>query len=132
MRAYMALPNSYTWWNPEVKDALTVMTYAYPRYSSRTLAQTLKLGQNVLAHARQHPLQAGSVLIVTNPNDEAVNMEMIAKLTSSWQKLAADKVSTYQFPAEPFLKHDLLDPNQEEIDVVTLAYPKLLELLTAP
>jgi pimeloyl-ACP methyl ester carboxylesterase len=132
MRAYMVLPNSYTWWDPVNKDIPTIQTYTYPRYATRTLAQALKIGLNVLANARQSPFKAGSVQVITNANDELVNLEMIAQLTSSWKKLAPEKVSTYEFPASQKIKHDLFDPEQTEVDVVSLAYPQLLELATAP
>jgi pimeloyl-ACP methyl ester carboxylesterase len=132
MRAYMLLPNSYTWWNPEKKeDPGSRIPYAYPRYASHTLAQTLRLGFNVMACARQEPIKAGSLVVVSNLNDESVNLEMIEAVTSDWQKLAPQKVTTYQFPANLKVKHDLINPDPE-IDLQGLVYPKLIDLIQAP
>ena len=44
MRVYRLMPNSYTWWNAELKDADVKIPYAYPRYATRTLAQTTSSG----------------------------------------------------------------------------------------
>ena len=130
MRAYMLLPNSYTWWDPVNKDLPTTMTYAYPRYTTRSLAQTLRVGGNVAAQANQAPFKAGSDIVVSNANDEAVNLELIDRFAATRKRQSPDKVSTYQFPSSLGVKHDLLDPNQD-VDVVHLVYPKLLELITA-
>jgi len=131
MHAYMLLPNSYTWWDPKLKEKLNDVPYAYPRYATRTLSQTLYLGFNVLASARQNPFKAGSAVVVSNVNDENVSIEMIDQLTADWKKLAPQKVTTYQFPASLKLKHDIINPSKN-FDLPGLVYPKLIELIQAP
>jgi pimeloyl-ACP methyl ester carboxylesterase len=132
MRAFMLLPNSFAWWDPQKKEALSVgMPYAYPRYATRSLSQILRLGLNISARARNSPIQAGSLTMITNATDESVNLDMAVQITRAWQKLAPQKISSYQFPASLNLKHDLFDPHQE-IDVARLAYPKIIELILAP
>lgn len=131
MHAYMVLPNSYTWWDPVNKDALGSIPYAYPRYATRTLAQTLRIAFNVAACARQNPIKAGSLVVVSNVNDESVNLEMIDQVTAEWQKRSPQKVTTYQFPASLKLKHDLINPDPA-LDLPGLVYTKIIELIQAP
>jgi alpha-beta hydrolase superfamily lysophospholipase len=131
MRAYQILPNSYTWWDPVKKEIPNPMVISYPRYATRTLAQTLRVAFAVLASSRQTPIKAGSLVVVTNPTDEAVNLEMIDQVTRNWQKLAPQKVSTYQFPASLGLQHDIINPDPR-FDLQGLVYPKLIELVQAP
>ncbi len=131
MRLYQVLPNSYTWWDAENKDKPDPRIISYPRYSTRTLAQTLRLGFNVMASARREPIKATNLVVVSNPDDEAVNLEMIARASADWQKMAPQKVSAYQFPANLGLKHDLINPDPQ-FDQKNVVYPKLIEFIQAP
>ena len=130
MRVYSLLPNQFTWWDP-VQQADNGSDTDYPRYATHSLAQTLRLGFAVTAAARRSPPAAGSLVVVTNANDQQVNREMIDRMVALWQKSAPGKVSTYEFPAELGLAHDLIGPGAYNArpDVV---YPKLIELIQAP
>jgi len=125
---YSLLPNSFEWWDPALKENIEP-PYAYPRYSTRTLAQILRLSLGVQAQARQRGPGAQTIWVVTNANDSVVSYPLIQRVVSLWERWEAGRVRTYHFPPELGLGHDLIDPNQpdQRTDVV---YPKLLEIIT--
>jgi pimeloyl-ACP methyl ester carboxylesterase len=130
MRVLQLQPNSFAWWNEQEKEACGP-EYAYPRYSSWALAQILRFGQAELADIKQKPPQAKSIVVMTNANDEAVNNEMIAQAVADWKKTSPEKISTYEFPAEMKLGHDIIDPSDKDGDIDAV-YPKIIEFIQAP
>lgn len=45
IRLFLALPGFYLWWDPRTKEKNPLSAYhAYPRYASRSLAETLRFG----------------------------------------------------------------------------------------
>jgi len=127
MNLYQALPNSFQWWDPALQEN-NVPVYAYPRYSTRALAEFLRVGFSVQAAARQGPPAAHSLLVVTNANDMAINNTLVMQVVKDWRAHGAS-LTTYEFEAGLKLGHDLIDPNQPDaqIDVV---YPQLIKLIT--
>jgi carboxylesterase len=122
------LPNQYAWWDP-VGQAASGPAHTYPRYATHTLANILRLGFAVEAAARRDPPAAGRLIVVTNANDVSVDNAAAARVAARWQRLAPGRVTTYEFPRELGLDHDLLDPDQpnQQVDLVN---DKLLELIT--
>lgn len=117
------LPNSFIWWDDK-KKGTDGPQYAYPRFSTRALYESLRMGfalQSKAAH--QKPL-ASKILVVTNAADKAVNNESVKKLADAWIAHGAS-VDTFEFPERYHLNNDLIDPNQpdQRIDVV---YPVLV------
>jgi alpha-beta hydrolase superfamily lysophospholipase len=127
MHLYLALPNSFAWWVPDKQEA-GGPDYAYPRYASHSVAQAMRLGQMVEADARTTPLQAGSVVVVTNGNEPAVDNNAAAVAVSLWTKLSPGKVSIYEFPASLKLGHDIIDPSDSEGNTAAV-YPKLIPII---
>lgn len=127
-RLALLLPNFFRWWDPELKAELQP-EHAYPWFSTRGLANVLRLGRAVFSAARRSKPVARSILLVTNANDVAVSNHVAAELVSHWRNQGAEQVHTYEFAAELKLGHDLIDPGQSDqrTDVV---YPKLVELIT--
>ncbi len=128
MNLFSVLPESYEWWDSVLKDK-GGLPHAYPRYSRRGLAQTLRLGFAVQAGAQQVRPAARSILVVTNANDASVNNGLIAQVATNWREHGAN-LTTYEFEAALQLNHDLIDPAQpdQRIDIV---YPRLIDLITA-
>ncbi|OGO34261.1 MAG: hypothetical protein A2W35_12065 [Chloroflexi bacterium RBG_16_57_11] len=124
---YRILPNSFRWWDESLK-AERGPTHCYPRYSTRALAEILRLGFAVQAAARRDQPAAHSILVVTNARDTAVNPELTARVVKEWREHNAN-LTTYEFEAAFGLPHDLIDPAQpdEQIEVV---YPRLIGLIT--
>jgi len=123
---YQALPNSFQWWDP-VRQAEIGPAYAYPRYSTRALAEFLRLGFSVQAAAQREAPAAASILVVTNANDTAVNNVLTGAVVKAWREHKAS-VTTYEFEADLRLGHDLIDPTLPDarIDIV---YPRLIDLI---
>jgi carboxylesterase len=126
MNVYSILPDSYEWWDP-AQQAEGGMAHTYPRYSKHGLAQTLRLSFAVQVSAQQQAPAAHKLIVVTNANDDSVNNPLTMNVVRAWQAHGAN-LSTYEFPAELHLGHDLIDPAQrdQKIDVV---YPRLIELV---
>ncbi len=118
--------NLFVWWDFRAK-ANTPLTYAYPRFSTRSLGKIMQLGHQVIKAARTSKPQSRKLIVVTNAADPAVNNAAAYSLVESWEKHGATVVR-FEFDARLKLLHDLIDPNQPNprTDVV---YPKLIELI---
>jgi alpha-beta hydrolase superfamily lysophospholipase len=127
VRLLARLPNFWQWWDPEKREDVAGPQHAYPRLSSRALAQILRLSLNVQKRATAAAPLTPNLLVVTNANDESVDNRATYQVVDLWRKQGAT-VQTYEFPERLGLLHDLLDPDQpyQQIDVV---YPVLLNLL---
>ena len=127
-KVYLLLPNSFVWWNDELQEN-NPPSHAYPRYSTRALAQLLRLSLVIQAQARQKDPLAQEILLVTNANDQSVSMPLIRRTVGLWREYRGSDLQTYEFPAALGLDHDLIDPSHpdERIDIV---YPRLIDLIT--
>jgi carboxylesterase len=123
------LPNRFAWWDP-VGQAASGPAHTYPRYATHTLANILRLGFAVETAARRDPPAAARLIVVTNANDLAVDNAAAVRVAARWQRLAPDRVTTYEFPRELGLGHDLLDPDQPD-QQADLVNDKLLALIAA-
>ena len=124
--ATLLLPDGFIWWDPVLQDRFTPL-YTYPRFSRRGLAQTLRAGFAVRSLARRASPAARSILVVTNANDNTVDNTAVAQVVSDW-RAHGGAVTTFEFPADWHLVHNLVDPGEtgQRVDVV---YPKLIELI---
>ncbi len=100
----------------------------YPRVSTRSLGQILRLSLATQALMRQKAPAAGSILVITNLDEPGVNLVAISKVVDLWRSYGTTDVQTYQFPADLHLPHGLIDA-QEPSQNVAVVYPKLLELI---
>jgi pimeloyl-ACP methyl ester carboxylesterase len=132
--ATLLLPDAFMWWDPSHNDASPPPTLSpngsqgYPRFSRHGLAQTVRLGFAVRARARSAAPAAGSLLVITNANDDAVDNSATGKVVAAW-RAQGKTVDAYEFPANLHLVHNLVDPDEagQRVDV---AYPKLMALIT--
>jgi alpha-beta hydrolase superfamily lysophospholipase len=127
MNVISLLPDAFSWWDPALQAAAGP-AHTYPRYSRHALMQILRLGFAVQVAARRERPLANSLCVVTNANDQSVNNALTGQIVAAWRQRGA-QVSTYEFPAELRLDHDLIDPGQpaQRIEIV---YPRLIELAT--
>ena len=105
----------------------TTLDHAYVGEASHAIAQMYILAEATREQARATPPAARSIAVVTNGADTQLDNEDIAALAELWRAAGTD-LTTYEFPAEMGLPHDLIDVGQpdEQTDAV---YPVLLELL---
>jgi len=127
--AVRLLPNWWGWFNEELKENVEGPAYTYPRYSSRALAEYLRVGQAVVEQAAATAPAVADIRVVSNLNDESVRPELTRAVAEAWQAHGAD-IYLYEFPADAGLKHDMIDPGQpyQKVDTV---YPIVLAAITA-
>ena len=127
--AVRLLPNWWGWFDPVLQEKAPGPQHAYPRYSSRTIAEYLRLGAEVADAARAGAPAVHDIRIVNNLNDESVRPELARAVATEWQAHGAS-VFLYEFPVSAGLKHDLIDPGQPDA-AVDVVYPYLLEVITS-
>jgi alpha-beta hydrolase superfamily lysophospholipase len=129
-RALIVLPNRFVWWDAHAREHLLGPPQVYPRFSTRALGETLRLGLEVRSRAQRQSPAVRELVLVNIEHDPAVNNGSSLEMASLWRK-AGVRVQTYEFPASLHLSHDLIDPLQigARIDLV---YPVLEAFLDAP
>jgi carboxylesterase len=133
----LLLPDSYRWWGSPPKNgsvpqapADSAAKQGYPRFSVHGLAQQLRLGFATTALARRAAPAAHAIVVVTNDADPAVDNTVTGALVADWRAHGAN-VTTYTFPANLQLPHDMIDP-AETNQHIDLVYPKVIELINGP
>lgn len=129
LKLILALPNFYRWWDPVLKADAPGPQHGYPRYSSRALAQILRLGLAVRVTARLAKPTACSIVVVTNPNDWAVDNVVTKEVAAQWRHNGAQTLQTYEFPASYELPHEIIDPENDAART-DLVYPVLVDLIS--
>jgi esterase/lipase len=120
------LPNMFLWWDPRQRAKQRPIT-AYPRFSTRALAQTLRVGDAVDAEVRERAQLADRIVTIVNRADPAVNNEAtrhVAEQWSGWKRDGSEYVELRHLPEN----HDIIDP-QNPHACTDLVYPRLLEAL---
>ncbi len=127
MNLLLALPNLFVWWDIRVRADLPGPGHVYPRFSTRAVAQTLRLAAGIEADARRAAPAAGTMALVTAGDDAATDNGAADRLARRWRAHGA-RVVTRHFPARLGLQHDIVDPGQVGADPA-LVYPVLLDLI---
>ncbi len=126
-RAFRYTPDVYLWWDGDQKEALADPPYAYPRYSLRSLGAFLAVGR-----AAQQPPERTTTLrrlvVVTNENDAAVSNVGVDRVAAALTVPGVDREDVV-FPAELAWRHDLVDPQGENAEVLGDIYARLGPLL---
>ena len=112
------------------KENLAGPPYAYPRFPTRVIGETMFLGRVVLDESRVLPPQCPSILTVTSASDIAANNIVTEQLVANWRALRPAGIETFEFPADQQIPHDFIDPNQtnQRIDLVCKDYRVSREL----
>jgi pimeloyl-ACP methyl ester carboxylesterase len=106
------LPNRFMWWDPRFKEQLPGPPYAYPRVSTRALAEMQRLGFDLVKGSRKAQPMAQTVWVISNAADLAVSNAASDTLVKNWRASGATNVHTYRFPRQLKLFHDVVDPLQ--------------------
>ena len=96
--AVRLLPNWWGWFDPLLQEKALGPQHAYPRYSSRTVAEYLRLAAQVAEEAQSRPPAVQDIRIIGNLNDESVRTEMYREVAAAWQAHGAN-VFLYEFAA---------------------------------
>ena len=127
-RLLLRLPNMFFWWDARKRENFDGPPYAYPRFPTRVIGETMLLGREILRESRDHTPRCASILVVTTAADEAADNGMTAELVSNWRRSRAEGIETFEFPAADGVPHDFIDPNQPN-QQTSLVYPTIIELL---
>jgi carboxylesterase len=122
-----ALPNFFVWWDGRRKQALPGPEHVYPRFASRSVAATLRLGWMAREGASRKAPACRSLVMVTVGGDRAVDNGLCAEVVRAWRRHGA-QVTTHEFPAELRLNHDVVDPDQVGANPA-VTYPVLARLI---
>ena len=112
----------------EQKENLKGPNYAYPRFGTRCMADTIQLSRNVRAHLKTHPLTIGRLDFLLTASDTAANNTLTKSLAESLSQSNTAPVRVYEFPAKLGIPHDMIDPAQPNANT-EISYAKILELL---
>lgn len=122
----LLLPNRFMWWDSERRETIGP-AHAYPRFSTRALAQLFSIGTSLFRKARREKPKARSMVMVTNDADRSVSAEAADELVQLWRAHGAT-IEEYRFTGLPAMLHDLIDPAQPG-QRVEQVYPVLIRLI---
>lgn len=126
-KVMLRLPNFYA---ARTEENIRMSSpYVHYQRSSRGSAEFCRLGVAVMKAARRQMPAARSVLVVTNAVDTVVSNGLIQRLVRRWQARAPERVEVYEFPADHYLPHDLIDP-LNKLQQTAFVYPLLLDKIT--
>ena len=125
-RIFLLLPNFFAWWDPRERERQRPLT-AYPRFSTRALMETLRIGDDVYAASQRQRQLAQRIVTVVNRCDPAVNNEAVQQVSaawSGWNPAGVEYVELRHLPEN----HDIIDPGNPDART-DLVYPQLLSAL---
>lgn len=129
-RALSRLPNGFIWWDGAARENLPGSPYVYPRFATRQIGETLRLGLSVEAMSA-HPMNASHIHVVLTDADAAVNNKRTLRLLDQWKTTSPDTTFDLTiFPQDEQVPHDFIDPAQPDAQTERI-YPKLIEWLFA-
>jgi len=126
-RLTAAIPNLFIWWDAKVKQELPGPRHVYPRFSTRSVAATLKLGWMTRENAVRFAPGCRSLSMVTVGGDKAVDNGLCAEVVRAWRRHGVD-VATWEFPTALRLNHDIIDPEQVGGNP-SITYPVLARII---
>jgi hypothetical protein len=125
-RVMLTLPDTYLWWDPRAK-AKQRPASAYPWFSTHALAQTLRVGENVYAAAGREAPAGGSIVLMTNAHDPAVNNGVTHRVAAKWNARRPGFATELVLTDLP-RNHDIIDPDNSHART-DLVYPRLLQAI---
>jgi pimeloyl-ACP methyl ester carboxylesterase len=125
---FARIPNFYQWWDSTKKENLPGPNYAYPRFGTFCMADTILLSRDVRRNLTSKPLKTDSLTFLITASDKAANNTLTKEMATTLANTNQTPVLLYEFPESARIPHDMIDPNQPEANIAA-SYPKLLELL---
>lgn len=123
------LPNLSPWWDPELREELSGPEYAYARFSTRAIAQSLRLADVAFHQAERRRPTIRKAYAITSGADEAINHQRVRDLLDLWAAHGI-QIEAVEIPAEENIPHDFIDPNQPDERTEEI-YPRLLRWIEA-
>jgi carboxylesterase len=120
------LPNMHFWWDPRLKAKLQPKT-AYPQFSTRSLIQTMRIGDDVYAASETQRQRAERIVPMVNRADPAVNNDVTERIATNWAGWNQQGVGYVTMRDLP-MWHDIIDWRNPKAPV-ELVYPRMLKAL---
>jgi carboxylesterase len=124
------LPNMFIWWDGKAKLEVSGPKQCYPRFSTRGLGETYRLGEALRHAASRVPPPTPELVLVSTEADHGIENALVDSLAQEWRGHGAFVVE-YRFPAADSVNHDMVDPEQPDARVA-LVYPVLVRFLAEP
>jgi pimeloyl-ACP methyl ester carboxylesterase len=121
---------------PDIRtDTFTVdpdaPSHTYPGFSSRALAQLLRVSVATFAGAFDQAPRVQDVALITSKSDEAVSDYVAWRLIALWRTKGLFKFTAVDFPKAMDIEPDMIDPSQKN-EQTEIVYPILINLVNAP
>ena len=126
-RLALHLNNRFVWWDDQAKENLGGPVQCYPRFSTRAMGETYRLGEEVLRVLGKRAPRARELAVVTTGYDDAVSNEPPRKLAERF-RAAGVSVREFHFATSDSVEHDMVDPVQVGARI-DRSYPVLLAML---
>ncbi len=116
-----ALPNAFVAWDPR-GDGAQIPAYGYPRFATRSLAATLRIGLDVeRASYRLRP--HGEIVMLLNAREPACENAIARAIAERLARERPAAARTIVWPDLPAI-HDIIDPTNPK-GRTDLVYPRL-------
>ncbi len=126
----LMLPNIMMWWDASHPESSPEMSYAYPRFATRALAEVMRLGGIVQAEANRTAPAAGDIGMLLNAGDTTISEALNYDLLTAWTARRPD-VALQVLPVDLGVGHDIIDPNQADANIAGV-YPVLIDMIAGP
>jgi len=118
------------WWDASHPESSPEMSYAYPRFATRALAEVMRLGGIVQAQANRTAPAAGDIGMLLNAGDTTISEALNYDLLTAWTARRPD-VALQVLPVDLGVGHDIIDPNQPDANIAGV-YPVLIDMIAGP
>ena len=123
MRVMLLLPHLSVWKDPILRANGPSRPHSYKRQSTHGTGEYMRLGLAVRRQARNKRPAAGSIMIVTNAEDDSVDSHVTRETAEIWERDGAD-LARFEFPKDAHLPHEMIDPTEPGA-LPGLVYPTL-------
>lgn len=126
MRLMLLLPHISVWKDPILRAGGVSRAHSYKRQSTHGMGEYMRLGLAVRRQAHKNKPAAGSIVVVTNADDDSVDHYVTFETADIWKSDGAD-LTRFEFPKDAHLPHEMIDPSEPGA-VPSLVYPALTAL----
>ena len=130
MRLTLLLPHISVWKDPIRRASGPSRPHSYKRQSTRGTGELLRLGLGTRQQAKKTKPAAGSIVVVTNADDDSVDPTVTDETARLWEADGA-RVLRFEFGKDLHLPHEMIDPTEPGA-MGAVVYPKLIELSEGP
>ncbi len=108
MRAVLALPNAFLWWNPILRERHGP-SHGYPRFATHAVARVYSLVFELFEDARRQAPATPNILFVLNASEMTVHNRNVRRLAHAWRTRGSANVAVHVLRGLP-PSHDIVEP----------------------